>query len=223
MSSLNDVQNVCQKCNKVYKTKKYLLAHENKCNVKVPISEPKPKPKPKVKTTTKTTSTTNTQENPNVDNIPRGGVFENAKSVSSTTNNKKIIINNFGPKRIEHISEEQIKKILEMSAKATPLSVADSQHINNIPGNKTKDDDNCNVFEFNVWQDKDRDFLQDDEEYEIIMMYCDENDEIQLVYNVKETDNYDHIENKMFIVYNKTDNEKYNETLNTIMELIKST
>ena len=56
---------------------------------------------------------------------------------------------------------------------------------------------------------------------EVLLMYCDDN-EIQLLNEIDDIEKYEHIRNKLFIVYNKSDNQKYNTVLTKIKELIKS-
>lgn len=53
---------------------------------------------------------------------------------------------------------------------------------------------------------------------EVLLLYCEDND-IKLAEDVQ----YEHIKNKLFIVYNKTNNDKYNIILSKIKELIKNT
>ena len=50
---------------------------------------------------------------------------------------------------------------------------------------------------------------------EVLLMYCDNNE-------IKDTNNYDHIQNKLFIIYDKSDNQKYNQVLAKIKDLIKN-
>ena len=78
--------------------------------------------------------------------------------------------------------------------------------------------------EDNSWKEKDIGLLSDNliqDNTEVLLMYCDKN-EIKLLKEIKDTDIYDNIRNKLFIIYNKTNNKKYNKVLIKIKELIKS-
>ena len=78
--------------------------------------------------------------------------------------------------------------------------------------------------EDNLWKEKDLGLLSTNliqNNSEVLLMYCD-NNEITLLNEIKDTEKYEHIRNKLFIVYNKTDNEKYNIVLTKIKELIKN-
>jgi hypothetical protein len=75
---------------------------------------------------------------------------------------------------------------------------------NNI---KYTNDNKCQVLEDNCWQEKDIGLLSTNlmkDNTEVLLLYCD-----------------NHIRNKLFIIYNKTDNEKYNTVLSKIKEVIK--
>ena len=78
--------------------------------------------------------------------------------------------------------------------------------------------------EDNSWNEKDLGLLSSNliqKNSEVLLMYCDDN-QIKLLNEIKNTEKYQHIRNKLFIVYNKTDNEKYNIVLTKIKELIKN-
>jgi hypothetical protein len=78
--------------------------------------------------------------------------------------------------------------------------------------------------EENSWKEKDIGLLSTSliqDNTEVLLMYCD-NNEIQLLNEIKDIDKYEHIRNKLFIVYNKSENQKYNTVLTKIKELIKS-
>ena len=78
--------------------------------------------------------------------------------------------------------------------------------------------------ENNLWKEKDIGLLSTNliqDNTEVLLMYCD-NNEIQLLNEIKDIEMYEHMRNKLFIVYNKSDNEKYNTVLAKIKQLIKS-
>jgi uncharacterized C2H2 Zn-finger protein len=232
-------QNVCPKCKKIYKTKKHLTKHEkickgideltcsrcmtsfttraakhkhiklNKCNARSIVHA-------------RTQTIQNTTYN-NIQNIQNQNITNNIDN--SITNN--LIINNFGSERIDHISEEDIKQILQSGTNTVPLYIKKKHFDKNFPENqniKYSNDNKCHVMEDNLWKEKDiallsTDLIQDNTE--VLLMYCD-NNEIQLLKDIKDADKYEHIRNKLFIVYNKSDNQKYNAVLVKIRELIKN-
>ena len=88
---------------------------------------------------------------------------------------------------------------------------------------KYTNDNKCKVLEENSLREKDIGLLSNNlvkDNTEVLLMYCDEN-EIKLLNEIKNVEKYDHIRNKLFIIYNKTDNEKYNSVLKQITDFIK--
>jgi len=82
----------------------------------------------------------------------------------------------------------------------------------NFPENKNikyTADNKCHVMEDDSWKEKDIGLLSKNlikDNTEVLLMYCD-NNEIKLLSEIKETEKYEHIRNKLFIIYNKTDHE----------------
>ena len=221
---------LCKKCNKVYKTLKHLHNHEKVCNKVDNLTCPRCM----ISFTTKQAKSRHIKANkcqarsiihartPNVQNIT------NNITNNNTTNNiqNNIIINNFGSERIDHISHEEIMKMLQSGTNTVPLYIKKKHFDKNFPENnniKYTNDNKCQVLEDNCWQEKDIGLLSTNlmkDNTEVLLMYCD-NNEIKLLNEIKDTDKYDHIRNKLFIIYNKTDNEKYNTVLSKIKEVIK--
>jgi hypothetical protein len=227
----------CVKCNKNYKTKKHLINHQTKCKGICELTcsrcmklfpSRSAKSHHVKRNTCKARSVVhakpiNLHEIQNIQNIQNQNITNNIDN--SVTNN--LIINNFGSERIDHISEEEIKQILQSGTNTIPLYIEKKHFDKNFPENKNikySNDNKCRVLEDNSWKEKDigllsANLIQDNTE--VLLMYCD-NNEIQLLNEIKDTDKYDHIRNKLFIIYNKSDNHKYNVVLAKIKELIKS-
>jgi hypothetical protein len=222
-------QNVCPKCHKVYKTKKHLLNHESKCNgideltcsrCMISFTTRAAKHKHIKADKCKARSIIHART-PNIQKITNN--IDN--SVNKTVNN--IQINNFGSERIDHISEDVINRILQSGINTIPLYIEKKHFDKNFPENKNikyTDDNKCRVMENNMWKEKDISLLSTDlikNNSEVLLMYCD-NNEIKLLNEIKDADKYDHIRNKLFIIYDKSDNQKYNHVLTKIKDLIKN-
>jgi hypothetical protein len=241
----NDIPNVqndipktfsCSKCNKIYKTLRHLKSHELKCKRVDNLTCPRCM----ISFTHRNNKNRHIKENkckarsiihartPNIQNITN-----NNNIINNTTNNtqnniqNKIIINNFGSERIDHISHDEIMKILQSGTNTVPLYIKKKHFDKNFPENnniKYSNDNKCQVLEDNSWQEKDIGLLSTNlmkDNTEVLLMYCDDN-EIQLLNEIDDIEKYEHIRNKLFIVYNKSDNQRYNAVLTKIKELIKS-
>jgi len=235
-----NVQNVtpsllsCSKCNKIYKTARHLHYHEKVCNkvdsltcprCMISFSNRHHKSRHIKADKCKARSIIHART-PNIQNITNNTTNNNIQNNNCVTNNNQIIINNFGSERIDHISHEEIMKMLQSGTNTVPLYIKKKHFDKNFPENnniKYTNDNKCQVLEDNCWQEKDIGLLSTNlmkDNTEVLLMYCD-NNEIKLLNEIKDTDKYDHIRNKLFIIYNKTDNEKYNTVLSKIKEVIK--
>ena len=230
-------ENVCYKCNKVYKTKKYLSNHEIKCKGVDELTCSKCM----ISFTTRAAKSRHIKADkckarsiihartPNVQNISGPVTIQNAETIQNINNNNtnNIIINNFGSERIDHITDDDVKRILQSGINTIPLYIEKKHFDKNFPENKNiqyTDDNKCKIMEDNMWKEKDIGLLSTDlikDNTEVLLMYCD-NNEIKLLNEIKDTDKYDHIRNKLFIIYNKSDNQKYNQVLSKIKDLIKN-
>lgn len=99
--------------------------------------------------------------------------------------------------------------------------------IKNFPENNnilyTKEN-KCKVLENNNWKEKDISVLSSKlikENANVLLLYCDDN-EIKLSEELKDDDVFNNIKNKLVLIYDKTDNTKYNYVLNSIKDLIKN-
>jgi len=223
-------QNVCPMCFKKYKTKRHLNKHKSLCKgideltcSKCMISFTTRSAKHKhIKRNNCSARSVIHYHNKNIQNI-----IQNQNIYNTTNNTNNLIINNFGSERIDHISQDDIVKMLTSGLNTVPLYIKKKHFDKNFPENnniKYSNDNKCQVLEDNCWQEKDIGLLSTNlmkDNTEVLLMYCD-NNEIQLLNEIDDIEKYEHIRNKLFIVYNKSDNQKYNTVLTKIKELIKS-
>ena len=239
-----NVQNVipktfsCTKCNKIYKTYRHLQNHEENCNKVDSLTCPRcmisftnrHNKNRHIKADKCKARSIIHARTPNIHNITNNNTtnnIQNAETIQNINNANRIIINNFGSERIDHISDEDIMKILQSGTNTVPLYIKKKHFDKNFPENnniKYSNDNKCQVLEDNCWQEKDIGLLSTNlmkDNTEVLLMYCDDN-KLQLLNEIKDFEKYEHIRNKLFIVYNKSDNQKYNAVLTKIRELIKS-
>ena len=232
------VQNVpptnlhCQKCNKLYKTIRHLKNHELNCkkvdNLTCPkcmVSFTNRKHKSRhIKADKCKARSIIYARTPNVQNITNN-INNNIQNTNITNN--QFIINNFGSERLDHISHEDIVRILTSGQNTIPLYIEKKHFDKQFPENnniKYTLENKCKVFENNTWKEKDIGLLSSSlikDNTEVLLLYCDDND-IKVSDTIRDTEKYDHIRNKLFIIYNKTDDNKYNVILSKIKELIKN-
>jgi len=233
------IQNVnpifkCEKCNKIYKTKKHLITHESKCNGIDDLTCTRCM----MSFTTRQAKSRHILANkcearsimyariPNQNNLQNNITNNIDNSINKTINN--IQINNYGSERLDHITYGDIKKLLESGMNTIPLYIEKKHFNKNFPENnniKYTDDNKCKVLEDNLWKEKDIGLLSTNlikQNSEVLLLYCDEND-IKLSEDINDADKYEHIKNKLIIIYNKSDNTKYVHVLSKIKELIKNT
>jgi hypothetical protein len=223
--------NTCTKCNKNYKTKKHLYNHELKCKGIDELTCPKC-----MKSfTTRQHKYNHIKRNkcsarsivnartPNIQNINN----KNIQIAETIQNINNIQINNFGSERIDHISHEEIVKILSSGINTLPLYIKKKHFDKCFPENrniKYTMENKCKVFEDNSWKDKDLGLLSStlvQDNTEVLLLYCDDKDE-KVLNTIQDIDKYENIKNKLFILYNKTDNIKYNTIITKIKDLIKN-
>jgi hypothetical protein len=219
----------------IYKTKKHLLNHEIKCNgideltcsrCMISFTTRGAKHKHIKLDKCKARSIIHART-PNVQNITNNGTFQNAETIQNIKNINHVYINNFGSERIDHITEEDIKRILQSGINTVPLYIEKKHFDSNFPENKNIKytvDNKCQVMEGNTWKEKDISLLSNNlikDNSEVLLMYCDSN-EVKLMNEIKDEDIYDHIRNKLLIIYNKSDDQKYNQILSKIKDLIKN-
>ena len=221
----------CLKCQKKYKTKKHLSNHELKCKGIDELTCPKcmksfPSKSAKchhVKRNTCKARSIIHSRIPNIQNIQNINNITN--NVGSITNN--LFINNFGSERIDHISHDDIIKMLESGMNTIPLYIEKKHFDKDFPENNNitfTNENKCKVLENNTWKEKDIISLSSKlihDNSEVLLLYCEDN-ELKLSNLIQDEEKYKFIKNKLFIVYDKSDNQKYNEVLSKIKDLVKN-
>jgi hypothetical protein len=235
-----NVQNVipnslsCSKCNKIYKTARHLYNHEKVCNKVDSLTCPRcmisftnrHNKNRHIKADKCKARSIIHARTPNIQNITNN-IHNNIQNNNCVTNNNQIIINNFGSERIDHISHEEIVKILSSGINTLPLYIKKKHFDKCFPENrniKYTMENKCKVFEDNSWKDKDLGLLSStlvQDNTEVLLLYCDDKDE-KVLNTIQDIDKYENIKNKLFILYNKTDNIKYNTIITKIKDLIKN-
>ena len=221
----------CNKCHKQYKTKKYLECHELKCKgideltcskCMISFTCRQHKSRHIKANNCKARSIIHARE-PNPQNIIHNQTINNIQN----NNNNNLIINNFGNERLDHISHEEIVKMLMAGMNTLPMYIEKKHFDKTFPENNnilyTKEN-KCKVLENNSWKEKDINLLSSKlikDNSQVLLLYCDQN-EIKITEDIMDDELFDRIKNKLVIIYNKTDYEKYNHVINTIKELVKS-
>lgn len=81
----------------------------------------------------------------------------------------------------------------------------------------------CKVLENDLWKERDIGLLSSKlikDNSQVLLLYCDKN-ELKLEENISD-ELFERIKNKLVIIYNKSDIEKYNHIISTIKELVKN-
>ena len=232
-------QNVCSKCNKVYKTKKHLLNHQIKCkgvdeltcsrcmtsfttraaksrHIKTDKCKARSivhARRPYIQNITNNTNNTNNTIN-NIQN-------------TNITNHNQIIINNIGSERVDHITHNDILKILTSGENTIPLYIQKKHFDEEFPENNNIQytiENKCKIFENDAWKEKDigslsSELIQDNTE--VLLLYCDDN-QLKILEDIKHEEKYKFIKDKLLIIYSKSDNGKYLKILKKIKDLIKN-
>ena len=221
----------CQKCNKIYKTKKRLIIHEIKCKGIDELTCPKcmisfsnrhHKSRHIKANNCKARSIIHARE-PNPQNIIHNQTINNIQN--NTQNN--IFINNFGKERLDHISYDEIVKMLLSDINTIPLYIEKKHFDKNFPENNnivyTKEN-KCKVLENNSWKEKNisivsSKLVKDNSGY--LLLFCSEN-EIGLTQDIQNEEVLQFIKHKLMKIYHK-DDEKYKEIYNMVNDIIKNT
>jgi len=203
-----NVQNVtpnifqCSKCNKIYKTARHLHNHESKCNKVDSLTCPKcmisfsnrhHKSRHIKANNCKARSIIHART-PNIQNITNNNTTNNNidNSVNKTINNN-FIINSFGSERIDHISDDEIIKILTSGINTIPLYIEKKHFDKNFPENnniKYTLENKCKVYKNNLWKEDDLSDLSSsliEDNTGVLLLYCEDND-IRIANCIKNTE-----------------------------------
>lgn len=224
---------ICEKCNRMYKTMKYLLKHKDKCigldNLTCPkcmksFSNRSNKCHHIKRNTCKARSIIHART-PNVQNITNNTI-NHIQNIEKQYNNN-IYINNFGCERIDHISKEEIYHMLTSGINTIPLYIEKKHFDKDFPENNNiafTNENKCKVMEDNTWKEKDLGLLSSKlihDNSEVLLLYCEDN-EIELSNQIQNNEVLEHVKDKLVLIYNKADGNKYNQVLGKIKELVKN-
>ena len=227
-------QNVCPMCYKTYKTKRHLNKHKSLCKgideltcSKCMISFTTRSAKHKhIKRNNCSARSVIHYHNKNIQNIIQNqNIYNTTNNTTNNTNN--LIINNFGSERIDHISHDDIVKMLTSGLNTIPLYIEKKHFDKEFPENNNitfTNENKCKVMENNKWKERDigtlsSKLIQDNSE--VLLLYCD-NNEMNLLNVLQDEEKFKFIKHKLFIVYDKSESQKYNEILSKIKDLIKN-
>ena len=225
------LQLFCKKCNKLYKTKRRLNSHELKCKGVDELTCPKcmisfsnrhHKSRHIKANNCKARSIIHARE-PNPQNIIHNQTINNIQN----NNTQNIFINNFGNERIDHLSYDEVVKILLSGVNTIPLYIEKKHFDKNFPENnniKFTKENKCKVLENNSWKEKNislvsSKLIKDNSGY--LLLFCSEN-EIGLAQDIENEEVFDFIKHKLMKIYHKED-EKYKEIYNMVNDIIKNT
>ena len=227
-------QLLCQKCNKIYKTERNLRNHESKCNGVDELTCGKCM----TSFTTRAAKSRHIKANnckaksiiharkPNIENINMT-INNNIQNNNITNIQNNIIINNIGSERIDHITHEEIRKILTSGINTIPSYIKKKHFDTDFPENNNiiyTNENKCKVMEDNKWLERDLGLLSNkliEDNTEVLLLYYDEN-KVEIGKSINDTDIFEHVKDKLILVYNKQDLSKYNQVLSKIKELIKN-
>jgi len=223
-------QNVCPMCYKTYKTKRHLNKHKSLCKgideltcSKCMISFTTRSAKHKhIKRNNCSARSVIHYHNKNIQNI-----IQNQNIYNTTNNTNNLIINNFGSERIDHISQDDIVKMLTSGLNTIPLYIEKKHFDKEFPENNNitfTNENKCKVMENNKWKERDISTLSSkliQDNSEVLLLYCDDN-EMNLLNVLQDEEKFKFIKHKLFIVYDKSESQKYNEILSKIKDLIKN-
>jgi hypothetical protein len=227
-------QNVCPMCYKTYKTKRHLNKHKSlckgideltcsKCMTSFTTRSAKHK---HIKRNNCSARSVIHYHNKNIQNIIQNqNIYNTTNNTTNNTNN--LIINNFGSERIDHISHDDIVKMLTSGLNTIPLYIEKKHFDKEFPENNNitfTNENKCKVMENNKWKERDigtlsSKLIQDNSE--VLLLYCD-NNEMNLLNVLQDEEKFKFIKHKLFIVYDKSESQKYNEILSKIKDLIKN-
>ena len=222
----------CKKCNKNYNSKRYLTTHELKCKgvdeltcskCMISFSNRHHKSRHIKANKCKARSIIHARKpSQNIQNITTQNNIQNQNNI-----NNNLVINNFGKERIDHITDDDIIKMLMAGMNTLPMYIEKKHFDKNFPENNNivyTRENKCKVLENNRWRERDIGLLSSimiKDNSQVLLLYCDHN-EVKIEENIPDAELFDRIKNKLVIIYNKSDNEKYNHIISTIKEIVKN-
>ena len=220
----------CKKCNKKYNSRRYLTNHESKCKgvdiltcsrCMVSFTSRKHKSRHIKANNCKARSIICAREQ-----NPQNVIIHN-QTINNIQNNNNLIINNFGSERLDHISHDDIIKMLMAGNNTLPMYIQKKHFDKNFPENNnivyTKEN-KCKVLENNCWKERDIRLLSSKlikDNSQVLLLYCD-NNEVKIEDDISDIELLERIKHKLVVIYNKSDNEKYNYIISAVKELFKN-
>jgi hypothetical protein len=167
-----------------------------------------------------------TQNNNNNNNNITNNIINNNITNNNIINNT-YVINNYGNERLDYLSEDDMLKILTSGTNTIPLYIEKKHFNKNFPENNNilYDDKSkrCKIKENNKWKNMNISMasskLINDNSVELLI-YFDTNREL-LNKQIKNSEIYDFIIEKLLYIKNKNDKEQYNNLFNIIKYLIE--
>jgi hypothetical protein len=225
--------NQCYKCKKKYRTKRHLINHISKCKGVDELTCPKCM----ISFTTRQHKYNHLRRNnckarsivhartSSFNNIQN--ITNNIDNSTNKTINNNIVINNLGSERIDHISNDEILKFLTSGINTIPLYIKKKHFDENFPENNNiiyTNENKCKVMEDNIWIERDLGNLSNTlikDNTEVLLLYYDTNKE-EIGESINNIDILQNLKDKLIVIYNKQDGEKYNHVLTRIKDLIKN-
>ena len=241
---VNNDKNICYKCNKIYKTIKYLKNHEEKCKGIDILTCPKcmkyfPSKQSKSQHIKRDTCHARsiiharipniqniTNNNNNISNITN--IMTNSNNNNKTINYNNININNYGHERIDYFIVNDIYKFLISGDNTIPLFIEYKHFNKDFPENhniiydeKTK---KCKIKENDEWISYDVNLLcnrlsYDNSDY--LLSYINKNKKT-LDNKIKNEEVSNHIYNKLLEIKLKINKEKFKDVFDRIKNKIQN-
>jgi len=230
----------CSKCSKEYLTIKHLKNHEEKClgigiltcpKCMKTFSNRQNKSAHIKRNNCKAKSIINAI-NPNIQNIITNNNINNINNINSYNNNNNtinntFIINNYGSERIDYLSDDDMFKILK-SYNSISLYIEKKHFNKDFPENHNILYDEklkrCKIKENNTWKTINLSLMSTkliNDNSSSLLSYFNKHDK-ELNEKIHNEEIYYYIINKLLLIYNKNDKEKYNTLFNLIKYIIEN-
>ena len=234
---------LCIKCNKHYKVKKYLIAHESKCTGVDSLTCPKcmvsftnrhNKNRHIKRDTCKARSILHARV-PNIQNITNNITNNNDNSITNidksiTNNTNNIIINNFGNERIDYLTFDNLQEIFRKGINNSIPSLIKEKHFNpnfpennNVKANK-KNNTKCFIRKDNNWLLSTMSIICDKiiKENSYLLLGFSEQHKEELGQIILNEEIYDFINNKLRDLILKTDKDHYKTVKDNVKDIINN-
>ncbi len=230
---------LCIKCNKHYKVKKNLIAHESKCKGIDILTCPKcmksfssrqNKYHHIQKNTCKARSIVHARV-PNIQNITNdNSITNNITNNDNSITNNITIVNNFGSERIDYLTFDNLQEIFRKGINNSIPLLIKEKHFNPIfPENNTikpnkKNNTKCFIRKDNNWFLSTMSIICDKiikENYYLLLGFYEENKE-ELQKKILNEEIYDFINNKLKELILKTDKDHYKTVKENVKDIINN-